>query len=306
MSSPLVSVVILNYNGKALTSECIRSVLKSTYKLYEIVVVDNGSTDGSYAFLKKNFGSIKNIRIIRSDKNLFFTGGFNLGAKKSKGDWIILLSNDIVIDKNCIKELLICSENNSRNLIQPKILRYDNKKVIDNVGGRFDIFSFGTGIGGGEKDKGQYDYSVELDYVSATTFMISRRFFLSLGGYDQWYYSHYEDVDISLKAKKKGGRCLLCYKSKLYHRGSVTYKKYVDNPTLLYHIRKNRLYVVLSNFSGIEKWLRVSIILTTNLFFIISDLLSFDQKRMFITLRATISALVRKTKERAKNRLLVF
>jgi len=286
----LVSVVILNYRGKEMTEECIRSVLQSRYPYFEIVVVDNYSDDGSAEYLKKIFGKNKRIRILKTKKNLFFTGGFNFGAVHSKGDWVIFLSNDIVVDRDWIKYLVESTKNDEKCLVQPKILRYDERSVIDNVGGKYDLFGFGIGIGIGEKDEGQYDQDSQLDYASATTFMMNRSFFLELGGFDPWFYSHYEDCDLSFRAKREGGYCILSYKSKIYHRGSMTYKKFVSNPLVLFHVRKNRLVTIFRNFNGIPLLIRSSIVFLENIFFAFQDMISLKPGRMFVTVRAVIAA----------------
>lgn len=285
---PTVSVIVLNYNGFDLTINCVASVLKTRYPHFDIVIVDNGSTDQSYEKLKNIYKNNKKIKVISPKKNLFFTGGFNFGAKHAEGEKIILLSNDITVDPFWIKELVLCIKNNPKYLAQPKILSYQNKKIIDNVGGRYTLTGFGLGIGKGEIDQGQYDQNSQLDYVSATTFMIDRKFYLKLKGYDEWFWSHYEDVDLSLRAKKEGGKCLLCYRSKIFHMGSITYKKYVSDPLVLFHIRKNRIRVILKNFNGMEKIFRLFIVMIENIIFIVRDLLTFDREKMFVTINAIL------------------
>jgi len=97
---PFVSVIVVNFNGKEFIGECLDSVLKSDYPNFEIVLIDNASTDSSYQYLKKNYGKKKKIKIIRSNKQLYFTGGSNLGAKNARGEKLIFLNSDTVVDKN--------------------------------------------------------------------------------------------------------------------------------------------------------------------------------------------------------------
>src|SRR3989344_5846426 len=228
-----VSVIVLNYNGKDLTAECIESVLKTNYPRYDIVLVDNCSTDDSYKYFKAKYKSNPKITVLKTDRNRQFTGGFNFGARHAEGDTIALLSNYIVVDPEWITV------------------------IIDVAGGSYNIFGIGSAIGRGTVDTGQYDYVKQLDYTCATMIMINRLFFLKLGGYDEWFVSHYEDVDLCLRAKKHGGSCVFAWKSKLYHKGSITYKRYVTNEKVLYDIRKNRVRVIVKNYTGIEKMLRI-------------------------------------------------
>ncbi|HLB60130.1 MAG TPA: glycosyltransferase family 2 protein [Patescibacteria group bacterium] len=251
-----VSVIVLNYNGKDLTAECIESVLKTNYPRYDIVLVDNCSTDDSYKYFKAKYKSNPKITVLKTDRNRQFTGGFNFGARHAEGDTIALLSNDIVVDPEWITEMIAVQETD-KYLVQPKILSYDNRRIIDVAGGSYNIFGIGSAIGRGTVDTGQYDYVKQLDYTCATMIMINRLFFLKLGGYDEWFVSHYEDVDLCLRAKKHGGSCVFAWKSKLYHKGSITYKRYVTNEKVLYDIRKNRVRVIVKNYTGIEKMLRI-------------------------------------------------
>ncbi len=301
MKNPLISVVVLNYNGKEMTTDCIRSVLKSAYNPFEIVVIDNGSTDNSVPHLKKLFGKNNKVRILSTGENLFFTGGFNYGAVHSEGKWVVFLSNDTVVERSWLTELLKATKENDKSIVQPKIKRFSNKKIIDNVGGTYNIWGIGTGRGYGETDKGQYDNTTDLEYTSATTFMMSRAFFLQLGGFDTWFYSHYEDCDLSFRAKKAGGSCVLAPKSIIYHRGSVTYKKYVDSPTLLYHIRKNRLAVVLRNFKGTAFLIRFLLLMMENAVFTLQDLTTLKRERLFVTIKSVSAALKKGRKIHAVN-----
>src|SRR3989344_5667593 len=93
-----VTVIVLHYEEYKLTKECVDSVLTSTYPTFDILIIDNGSSNNSFAKLNKTYSQNKKVAIVRSNKNLQFAGGFNYGAKKAKGDYIILLSNDITVD----------------------------------------------------------------------------------------------------------------------------------------------------------------------------------------------------------------
>lgn len=242
---PFVSVIIVNYNGKDFITECLESVLKSAYPNFEIVIVDNASTDGSYEHLQKAYKRNKRVRLIRSDKQLHFAGGSNLGAKKAKGEKLIFLNSDTVVDRNWIKELVRFTRGRSQYLVQPKILFYGKKNVIDNVGGRYTFFGFGYGIGRDEVDRGQYDQNRRVNYANATAMMIEKKFFWQLGGFDEHFRYFYEDVDLSLRAKRAGGQSWYCYKSVVYHKGSLTFKKNVSKIKVLYYIQRNRLLTLL-------------------------------------------------------------
>ena len=239
------SIIIVNYNGKDFIGECINSVLASNYQDFEIIVIDNGSTDGSVELINQlttclpaRHGS--RVKLIKSQRNLYFTGGSNLGAEKAKGEKLIFLNSDTVVDKNFIKELVKFAQKNKKYLVQPKILFHKNPNVIDNVGGRYNFWGFGSAVGRDEKDNGQYNKNAKFDYVNGTAFLIDKQFFLELGGFDNSFRYFYEDVDLSLQAKKQGGECWSCWRAVIYHKGSLTFKKTLSVREIKKRIRKNR------------------------------------------------------------------
>ena len=263
LKQPSITVVILNYNGADLTIECVSSVLKTKYSTYDILIVDNYSIDNDFEKLKNKYKSNKLIKIIRTTQNLQFTGGFNYGTEKATSTYVVLLSNDIVVAPDWLNELVKVNKKNAKYIVQPKILSYYNKNIIDTAGGQYTFPGYGSSIGLKEIDKGQYDNNSTIDYACATTLMLKRSFFLELGGYDESFISHYEDVDLALRAQKLGGKCIFVYRSKIYHRGSVTYKKYVHNDHLSFIVRRNRIWVILKNYTGIKKYIRLFGLLLT-------------------------------------------
>ncbi len=293
---PLVSVVILNFNGKGIISECVDAVINSSYRNIRIVLVDNASTDGSQSYIKKKYSKNKRVKILLSKTNLQFVGGFNLGVKHSTGELVFLVSSDVIVEPDCITELVKIAVKNKKYLVQPKIIRYGQKNILDNVGGQYSIWGIGKGLGGGVKDTGQFDSDQVRDFAAATTLMMNRRFYLQLKGYDEWFISHYEDVDLCLRARASGGKCWYSYKSRCYHKVSITYKKYVASEILLFNIRKNRIRVVLKNFHGLEKLLRLLLLLPTNVITAVQDVQDQEPRRKLVTLRAVYAAVFKSNK----------
>jgi len=125
MKHPLVSIVIVNYNGKELVKSLLNSLKKSSFKLYEILIVDNNSTDGSQQFIKNS----KNIKLIENNKNLGYSG-INSAIRYCKGDYILFLNNDMEIDKKCISILVKTLESDS-NIV---MVKQDAKKEIPYLG----------------------------------------------------------------------------------------------------------------------------------------------------------------------------
>jgi len=246
---PLVSIIILNFNGRAFLADCLRSVLKSSYPHFEIIVVDNHSSDGSQEYLKKMAQANKRIKPVFSDQNLYFAGGNNLGANHARGQYLIFLNNDTVVEKNWLKELVNFAQKHPLSLVQPKILNFWKKNIIDNVGGKYTFWGFGYGIGRGEKDIGQYNQNSRIDYVNGTCFLIKKTLFKKLGGFNKYFRYFYEDVDLSLRAKETGSQCWYCYRSVIYHRGGASFKKNkISRLKIIYYSLRNRFLVFFKKF----------------------------------------------------------
>lgn len=260
-----VSVVIVNFNGRKYIEECINSVLNSSFSGFEVVVVENGSTDGSWRLLNRRYGELRKklqfrtvrLRLVKSNENLFFAGGSNLGARKSKGERVVFLNSDTVVDKNWLEEMVKVAKKKT-DLVQPKIMTFGINK-IDCLGGKYVWPGFGKAVGRGKKDSGQARMT-KYDYVNGTCFMVNRQFFLELGGFDEDFKYFYEDVDLCLRAKKQGARFYLAEKAVIEHKGSLSFKANVASDKVVLYYRRNRLMTVYKNFSGVERWLRLAVL----------------------------------------------
>lgn len=287
-----LSVIVVNFNGKKFIKECIDSVLSSKYDLFEVVVIDNASTDGSYRYLKKLYSGNKRVRLVRSEKQLYFTGGSNLGASKSVGEKLFFLNSDTTIDTHCLKELANFSQDHPIDLIQPKILNYYHPKFIDSVGGKYNLLGIGHGIGHEHKDGRQYDKIVKIDFANGTAFLIDKKVFFSLGGFDEWFKFHYEDVDLNLRAKKNKGKSWYYHKAVVYHKGSLTIKENLNKDQLLFNVRKNRVRVITKNFKGLSMFIRLSLLLTTYTLLIVKEVVTFKTRIAFLTVKAMKVSLI--------------
>jgi len=241
-----VSVIILNHNGKKFIASCINSVLKSSFSNFEIVILDNASTDNSYIYLKKKYGSNSKVKLYRSNKQLYFTGGNNYAADKATGNLLFFLNSDTVIDKECIKNLVNSIDKN-KTLVQPKILFYNEPNIIDNIGGHYDNIGIAHAIGRGQGDYGQYNKKTKLDYVNGTAFIIPKSLFKKLSGFSKRYRYYYEDVDLCLRAKKFGYSCKSEPSALVYHKNSLTFTNNVPLYTRKYYYLRNRFLTAIKH-----------------------------------------------------------
>lgn len=241
-----VSVIIVNFNGKNYLTDCLDSVLKSDFKDFEVIVVDNASIDGSARDLDKR------VRLIKSKTNLFFTGGCNLGARKAKGEWLVFLNPDTVVEPDWLGELVKKAKEKKLTL-QPKIRIYGTDK-IDCVIGKYFWPGFGVAVGRGKPDN--YQGIIKGDYANGTCLMINRNWFFELGGFDENFKFFYEDVDLQLRAKKRGGRAIGVMSAVIWHKGSLSFKQNVAADTVRYYYRRNRIITAIKNFKGIDRLVR--------------------------------------------------
>ena len=138
MNYPLVSVIIVNYNGKMLLKQCLPSLLQTDYPSYEIIVVDNGSSDGSIKFVKENFPTVK---VIQLNKNYGYTGAVNSGVKYAKGELLAILNNDITVERTWLKELVkVILEKPNAGSVAPKKLLMGHPQILDGAGGELTYY----------------------------------------------------------------------------------------------------------------------------------------------------------------------
>lgn len=219
---PLVSVVVLNYNGKRWIDVCCPSLLKTTYPNVEWLFVDNASSDDSVAYCARHYPQ---FRIVRSAANSGYAGGNNLGIRESRGDYVVLLNNDIEVDPEWLSVLVHHAEDDPRiGALQPKI-----RSMID--AGRFEY----AGAAGGfidrwgyaflrgrvfdhiESDHGQYDDVREIFWASGAAMFLRRKAVEEAGGLDESYFMHYEEIDLCWRLHWAGYRILSIPQSVVYH-----------------------------------------------------------------------------------------
>jgi len=245
---PLCSVIILNYNGKKYLKKCLDSLKKLNYPNYEVIFVDNASTDGSVEFIKKNYPEIK---LIENKFNLGFSEGNNVGIRKANGDYIVLFNNDVIIDKNWLNETIKIAKNDEKiGIVGGKIYDY-NSNILQHVGGRLHKFTnfylFTSEIGAGERDIGQYDEKREVDYVICTAILIKKNVIKGVGLMDKGFYPIYvEDIDLNYRVKEIGYKVIYVPSAKVWHKGSGTFGKISREKK--YYIQKNKIRFILKNF----------------------------------------------------------
>jgi GT2 family glycosyltransferase len=241
---PVVSVIIVNYNGLSHLKECLDSLREQTFRDCEVIFVDNASSDGSVGFVKENYPEVK---IIKNQRNLGYGGGNNAGIRESRGKYIVLLNNDTKADPQWLQKLVEAAQKDeTTGMCASKILNYYHPGMIDNTG----LLMYRDGIARGrgrlEKDIGQYDVEEEVFFPSGCACLYRKAMLDEIGPLDEDFFLYVEDVDIGLRGRLAGWRCVYVPGAVVYHKYSATTEPY--SPLKAYLVERNRIWVVLKCF----------------------------------------------------------
>ncbi|RJQ25094.1 glycosyltransferase family 2 protein [Candidatus Parcubacteria bacterium] len=220
---PKVSVIIPNWNGKHLLEICLPSLLKQTFKDFEVIVVDNGSMDGSVEFVKKEYHRFK---IIELDKNIGFAPAVNIGIKEAGGEYIVLINNDTKVDKDCLKFLAKAAEDHPEvGMVAAKMLSFYEPEKIDSAGDYIDAVGHANNIGLGEKDGQKYNKAGNVFLVTGGGGLFKKAVFEKVGFFDEDYFAYFEDVDLCLRAQMTGFKGWYQPQAIIYHIHKATSAK---------------------------------------------------------------------------------
>lgn len=225
MNISKVSIIIPNWNGKKFLKTCLDSLRKQTLKDFEVVLVDNGSIDGSQEFIKRNFPEVK---LIELDKNYGFSKGLNIGIieafKNPKVKYVILLNNDTKSEPNWLKELMKMADspgNKKVGIFSSKILLMDRPKILDSAG-----LIFRNGYiqerGHGKRDRGQFDNKINIIGACGAAALYKREMLEEIGLLREEFFAYYEDSELAWRAWKNGWKAKFVPNAVIYHKGRAT------------------------------------------------------------------------------------
>lgn len=244
MSSPRVAAIVLNYNGREVTLQALESLSAMTYPDFQLVVVDNGSTDGSFDAVAQAFPQAHQLR---TENNLGAAGGCNLGiewAMHEGFDYLLILNNDIEVAPDMLTELVRLAESDATiGCVGPKEYYYWDRQRLWSAGG---TLRFREAItrerGDGEIDRGQYDRDEEVDYINGCAMLVRREAVAKAGLWDPIFHLAVEDADFCTRIKAHGYRCFFAYRAVLWHM--VGYATGIYKPGKTFHTgRSTAIYV---------------------------------------------------------------
>ncbi len=251
-----VSIVILNWNGEKFLKQFLPVLIENTKEEnIEIVVADNGSTDNSIQYIKT---SLPEVRTILLDKNYGFAGGYNKALSEIKAEYFILLNSDVEVTKFWLQPMLsYMNQHKEIAACQPKILSYSNRNNFEHAGasgGFIDKYGFpfcrGRIFSEVEADNGQYDSIIDIFWASGACLMIRSDIFKKVGGFDDEFFAHMEEIDLCWRLKNRGYRVVCIPESTVYHVGGGTLN--AEHPYKTYLNFRNNLLMLYKNLPTIS------------------------------------------------------
>jgi GT2 family glycosyltransferase len=245
MKRVTVSVIILNWNGRRFMRDCLSSLKQQSYREFEVIVVDNGSTDGSADLIRSEYSDF--AKLVRNRRNLGFGRGNNIGAEHSNGRYLLLLNNDCVVDKLWIAELVKEAESERRiGMCASKILSFYDRRVIDNTGHLIYRDGLNRGRGRLEVDAGQYDLKRDIFFPSACAALYRREAFDEIGGFDEDFFAYGDDTELGIRVRLTGWKCRFVPTAIAYHKYSGSTSAY--SPLKAFLVERNRIWVAVKCF----------------------------------------------------------
>jgi hypothetical protein len=237
----LISVIVLNYNGKGFLNSCLSSLASQTYPDFEVIVVDNGSRDGSPEYIEENYPW---VRLAKNDENLGFAGGTNVGIRAAKGEFIITLNNDSRADSRFIEELIKPMADPEVGVCAAKMLFPDGRInsagiCISRSGAAWDRGMF-------EPDRGQYEFMEEVFGACAGAALYRREMLDEIGLFDEDFFLYLEDVDLAFRARLAGWKCLYVPGARVIHHHGGTAG--VGSDLAVYYGNRNIVWYPIKDF----------------------------------------------------------
>ncbi|MFQ5449707.1 MAG: glycosyltransferase family 2 protein [Nitrospinaceae bacterium] len=240
-----VSVIVPNWNGIRFIGMCLDSLAASTFGAFEVIVVDNGSVDGSRELVEEEYPW---VRLVKLPENMGFATACNRGIQAARGDYICLLNNDIEVEPGWITQLYEGMERHPEcGMGTTKMMFLDQRDTFYNTGDLFHAWSSGGGRGQGEKDAGQYDREEYVFGACAGAGIYRRELFDTVGVFDEDFFIFAEDVDLNMRGQLQGFQAVYLPQAKVYHIGTATVGLYSDR--YVYLCKRNDIYVLIKNLS---------------------------------------------------------
>lgn len=300
-------MLILGYNDKKNLPDSLGSALKQTYSNYELIFIDNGSSDDSMFFLEKKY---PDLRIIENKKNLGYTLAYKLALEEifsGNFDAAVLLNSDVVVDKNWLLELVRTAFSDKEiAMAQSKILLWEDGKTakLNSAGNKINYLGFGF-CGNYKEDATKFTRDRKITYASGSSLLIKRDAYFAIGSLDAEFFTYLEDQDWGWRARLLGYEIALSAKSLVWHK--YKFKNSSRNKQKYFYLERNRLYFIFKNYS-----FRMMTVIFPSFLFMEVGILFFsiaqgffcDKIKSYFSFFANLPALTRDRRNIQKKRIL--
>lgn len=253
---PLVTILIVNFNGGKVLLECLKSLKKVIYPNFEVVLVDNGSSDDSVVVVEKYkiHNTKYKIQLIKSKSNLGFAGGNNLAYEHAKGKYIVLLNGDTEVEPDWLTELInFIDKTHDGGIFASKVMFFDNKTVFNSAGGLCDLYGFSPLRGTFDKNIGQFDKPDMVFYAHGVAMMIKREVIEKIGFLDEDYFIYHEELDFCWRSWLAGYKTYYVPTAVAYHKLSQrNFYAPEKRAKRQFLVKKNRISTLIKNHKSLS------------------------------------------------------
>jgi GT2 family glycosyltransferase len=254
----MISVIVVNWNGKSLLAECLNSLRLQTFFDFEVILVDNGSTDGSAQFVQAAF---PDFRLVRLKENLGFAGGNNAGIRQARGEWIALINNDATAGPDWLAQLhRAVEENNQIGLAASRVVLTSG--ALDSAGDGMTIAGVPYKRGHGNAPDGIFLKPADVFGASGCGVLLRRSMLDRIGLLDEDFFCIYEDGDLNFRARLAGFHCIYVPEAVIVHRLHGTLGRLSKN--YVYYGQRNMEYLYFKNMPGSLFWKYLPVHLLSN------------------------------------------
>lgn len=283
-SSPLLSVIVLNWNGAACLPRCMDALVSQTFSDYEVLVLDNASTDHSADGLEERWAG---VRVVRFERNLGFAAANNRGAELARGRWLVFLNNDAFPQRDWLEKLAAAASAAPQySFFASRLVYASNPEMVQATGDVVHVSGCAWPRDNGLPINQAHLEQGEVFSACAAAAMYDRSAFLQANGFDEHFASHLEDVDLGFRLRLGGCRCLYVPEAVVAHIGSASYG--VESEHTVYQVQRNLIWMYFADMPGKLLWKYLPAHIFANLVFLIYYTLRGQGKAVW---RAKLDAL---------------
>jgi hypothetical protein len=259
--STAVSIIILNFNGRHYLERCLTSVLAQTYPNFEVLLVDNGSTDGSIELVREQFPA---VRLIEAGENLGFAKGNNVGILATDTPLVATLNNDTWVEPDWLTQLVRVMETDARiGTCASKMVFAHQPEIINSAGVNVDLVGIAWDRLGGTPEAHDTEEPIDVFAACAGAALYRRDMLKDVGLFDEDYFIYLEDVDLSWRSQLMGWRTVYVPQARVHHVHSGTTRE--ASPFKNFHLARNKVWTVVKNYPSPQFWLYLPLILLYDL-----------------------------------------